>query len=67
MIYTDDEVAEHDAARDQQQKAAAAPGEALAAAKGAQILSATPTGPGSALSAMLGGGQGQPAQPGGAA
>lgn len=60
LLFTDEEVAEHDKARDQAQQQAQVPGQAAAAVDAAKTLSQTNTGPGNALSALMGGQGGGP-------
>jgi len=55
MFFTDGEVAAHDKIRSAEMQKAQIPGQAMAGVQAAKTLSETPTGPGSALSAMLGG------------
>ncbi len=54
-IFTADEVQQHDQIRAKAKQAAEIPGQALAAVKAAQTMAQTPTGPGTALSAVMGG------------
>lgn len=56
-FFTEDEVAAHDAARQQATQATQAPGQAAAAVQAAKTLAETSMAPGSALSALTGGGQ----------
>lgn len=54
LFYTDGEVAQHDQIRQQEMQKAQIPGQAMAGVQAAKTLADTSTGPGSALSAMLG-------------
>jgi hypothetical protein len=55
VMLTDDEVKQHDQQQAQAHQQAAMPAQALTAVHAAQVLSNTPTGPGTALSALTGG------------
>jgi Bacteriophage head to tail connecting protein len=54
MFYSNGEVAKHDKIRTMEMQKAQIPGQAMAGVQAAKTLSETPTGPGSALSALLG-------------
>jgi len=55
-FFTDEQVQQHDQARERGQAQAAAPQQAMAAVQAAKTLADTSTAPGSALSALTGGG-----------
>ena len=55
IMYTDEEVLEHDKARDQATKQAQTPQNLMAAVEAAKGLSQTSTAPGNALSSLMGG------------
>lgn len=59
IFFTEGEVVQHDQIRHQATQAAAAPGAAMAGVTAAKTLADTSLAPGSALSAMVGGGGGQ--------
>lgn len=59
-LFTDQEVKEHDQAREQGKAAAAAPDQAMAGVQAAKTLSQTPLSNGTALGALLGSPGGQP-------
>ena len=54
MFFSTGEVAKHDKLRTMEMQKAQMPGQAMAGVQAAKTLSETPTGPGSALSALLG-------------
>ena len=61
IIYTDQEVAQHDKIRQEEMAKQQQPQQAAAAVQAAKTLSETSTGPGNALSGILGGQGGAPA------
>lgn len=59
LFYSDGEVAQHDQIREEERQKAQAPNQAMAAVTAAKTMADTPISQGNALSAALGGGQGQ--------
>ena len=55
-VFTPDEVMQHDQIRAKASQQAQAPGQAMAAVNAAKTLADTSTGPGTALSGLMGGG-----------